>query len=312
MSDRDPVGPGAEEPDLVRLDEDFIRAATIQEPPARERALWVPDPRLPLEPLTPAPPPRWHRAVPAVLAAIALVGGLAGAVVLARPLPSPAPAAAPPVAPTSTAAAGAAPRATIDPADPFAGTPYAAYADGVAGIVLPEPAAVGGFSQTEVAAALQRSRAYLIAADLEPATLLGGSAAAAGALLDPGQARQALDTALRAPSAVLDPLAWLTRFDPTETALAAPVKVAGSMSYTAPGTGTLAVHLDYLLVYAAQRAGGGPVTLVVLHHVFDLVSDHVRPGFQFNATGHAATGAICGSTDGYLHPDWTAGAFACD
>lgn len=71
---------------------------------------------------------------------------------------------------------GAAPQTSapggLDPADPFADSPAADFATGEAGIVLPEPAAVGDFSRSEVADALEAVREALIQLRLDPRMLV--------------------------------------------------------------------------------------------------------------------------------------------
>jgi hypothetical protein len=317
MSDRDPVGPGQDDPEVVRLDEDFIRAATVKEPSARARMLAGarPHPAPEQEPWRSWPPPgarRGRRVVTALVAILAVVGGGLGVAVLYRPGAG-APANPVALAGTGVPAAGSAsatavPAMSVDPADPFAGSPAASFANGAAGIVLPAAAATGTFSAAEVADTLRLARAYLIAADLDRATVLGGSAAAVGALLDPRGARQALDAALRSPSATLNPLGWMTRFDPTETALVGSlIKVNGTTSYHATGTDELIVHMDYLVVYPVRRPGGGAPVRIVVRHILDLSVSRSAgtPGtLWLDGGSYGAAGADCDHANGYLHPSW--------
>jgi len=127
-------------------------------------------------------------------------------------------------------------------------------------------------------------------------------------LLDP-QERQRLDGALRSSSTGDDPLSWLTRFDPSETALVGPViKVRGTTTVRAAAAEELIVHVDYTVVYAVQRAAGGEVTRVVVRHIFDLASHHRRGATASTLSitdGRAgAAGVECEPHDGYLHPSY--------
>jgi hypothetical protein len=79
-----------------------------------------------------------------------------------------------PTAPRSTAAPRD-PVAAGPPADPFAGTPADDWADGANGIVLPAAKPIGGFTRDQVKFAYQRTRKLLVAANLDPTTLLGGA-----------------------------------------------------------------------------------------------------------------------------------------
>src|SRR5258708_29831848 len=77
--------------------------------------------------------------------------------------------------------------AAFSASDPFAGTPADSYADGAAGVVVPAPHAVGGYSASEVRAAYQTVRRILIAEHLNHKILAGGSPDAFARLLIPAQ-----------------------------------------------------------------------------------------------------------------------------
>src|SRR5580704_6560741 len=70
-------------------------------------------------------------------------------------------------------------------ADPFAGSPAERYQDGQAGIVPPAAHPVGGFSAAQVTAAYVVTERMLIAANLDPQTLRGGSPDTFARLLAP-------------------------------------------------------------------------------------------------------------------------------
>ena len=314
--------PGSDEPELIRLDEDFIRSASVKEPSARARMLaqkWAAEP--------PTDTRRWReggvdadwrptrrrrssRVVVALVAILAVIGTGLGVAVLYRPGSGGAPThAGPPAASVQATIDLPNGQSTLSPANPFLGPPANGYADNAAGIVLPAAAAKGNFTRTEVAAALQTARAYLIAADLDRTTLLGRSGAKAGALLDPHGSRQDLNAALRNPTADNDPLNYLTRFDPTETRLVGSViKLHGTTTYFARGADELVVHMDYLSVYPVQRPRGGPVTRVVVRHVYNLSIWHhrdvTRGTLWLGEASSYAAGVACATTHGYLHPQW--------
>jgi hypothetical protein len=198
--------------------------------------------------------------------------------------------------------------AAAEQGDPFAGSAAAQYADGADGIVLPEPAATGSFSAAEVADALQRSRAYLIASNLDRELLLDGPIDPVRALLDP-RSRGELDGALRNPSLFNDPLVWLTRFDRAETALVGQtIKVRGKTTVSLYEGRDLVVETEYLFVYAVQPAGGGSVERIAVYRRMqasyrhsDLTGTGTLPILVNNRGG---AGMTCGSADGYLHPNF--------
>lgn len=70
---------------------------------------------------------------------------------------------------TQAAPSGPAARstATADPAGPFAYTPAAKWAEGAAGIAIPEASDIDGFAAADVAAALSQVRSAMIAARLD-------------------------------------------------------------------------------------------------------------------------------------------------
>lgn len=116
--------------------------------------------------------------------------------------------------------------------DPFRGSPALQWADGAAGIELPAATPVAGMSSETVADALQKARQFLVAANLDPATLRGDRPASAIALLDPRQPDLLKDVEqyLKAPTAQDTPALLFTRFDPSRIKpVGDVVKVRGSM-----------------------------------------------------------------------------------
>ncbi|MFF8830620.1 hypothetical protein [Streptomyces sp. NPDC015131] len=144
------------------------------------------------------------------------------------------------------------------PEEPFRGSPAAGWADGAAGIALPEARATGGLSREQVARALADTRRLLIAANLDPATLRGDRPRAALALLDPRQedGRRALEKALTAPGPEQNPLWVFSRFDPSEVRPAGDVvKVLGTVTYEkGDQDGEVLVHTDHTFVYPVVKA----------------------------------------------------------
>ncbi|MFI0897272.1 hypothetical protein [Streptomyces sp. NPDC020983] len=206
-----------------------------------------------------------------------------------------------------------APPPAVDPgiptvSHPFAGSPALGWADGAAGIQPPHATAVGGVTAGQVAAALEETRAYLVAADLDPAALRGGFPAAALRVIDPANGEPAvMKAALRSPSRTKDPTVWFTRYDPQEVRpVGTVVKVRGRMTFAAADHGAVRVHADYSFVYAFTRTGdpNGPVTRLVARRVVDTewFPRSARGKVQLVKVGASFGGAGCGPYDGFLHP----------
>jgi hypothetical protein len=71
------------------------------------------------------------------------------------------------------------------PTDPFAGTPAAKYATGAAGLTLPKPSAVKGFSRIQVDKDLKQGKRAMIAGRLDPRMLTGHQASLLLTMLAP-------------------------------------------------------------------------------------------------------------------------------
>lgn len=226
--------------------------------------------------------------------------------------------------PPETAAPTSAPGA-VDPRTPtverpFAGSPAQNWADGAAGIVLPEATAVGSLSRARVEQALQQSRKLLIDANLAPATLRGERPAAALSVIEPRQKDllSLLNTALSKPDKEHDPLSMFSRFDPGEVRLAGDVvKTRGRMTFKAGDGASVVVHADYTFVYPLVRVGGDApreVARTIVRRVLDLeVSDPdtyaVTPGrIAVKRYDRDVGNTACDVHDGFLHPGFrTAG-----
>jgi hypothetical protein len=222
------------------------------------------------------------------------------------------PSAAPTIASTAATMAAAAP-----PALPFAGTPAQTWADGAAGIVVPAAKPVGDFTAAQVEAAYQTSRKLLIAGNLDKATLLGGPPTAFADLLNSQERALFLGNlnkkGVNQAGSPLSTRVEVTSFAPGSAELIGnAIKVQGAMSaksVTFLGTTALAIDVNYLFAYAVERPGNPTDwTRIVAHQYgsFDFASwgDPGGPMTPLDDTWGDHAGALCGSTDGYLRPDY--------
>ncbi len=221
--------------------------------------------------------------------------------------------------PVETAAPTAAPGAsdpekpTLD--KPFAGSPALRWADGEAGIVLPEAKAVGPVPEERVRQALKLTKELLVGANLDPKTVRGARPEAALSVLDPKQPEllDELDTALRSPSAKHDPVTLFSRFDPDEVRPVGDViKTRGHMTFKKGSHGGVAVRADYTFVYPVVRADGPvEVTRTIVRRVLDVeLADpaqyEVTPGRLLLLEYDQEIGnSSCDVHDGYLHPEFS-------
>ncbi|MFI9200863.1 hypothetical protein [Streptomyces sp. NPDC053048] len=196
---------------------------------------------------------------------------------------------------------------------PFAGSPAEEYADGAAGIVLPEAAAVGGASKEQVASALKLTKDFLVAANLDPATLRGERPAAALELLDPQQEEMItkVNAGLRKPDRENDPLALFSRFDPNEVRVVGDVvKTRGRMTFAEGKDGVVTIHADYTFVYPLTKKENGSrqvartiVRRVVDTEILDPARFSVTPGKLVIARHMMDIGnTTCDVHDGFIHP----------
>ncbi len=221
--------------------------------------------------------------------------------------------------PDETAAPTAAPGAS-DPETPtldrpFAGSPAERWADGEAGIVLPEAKAVGAVSEDRVEEALRLTKKLLVGANLDPKTVRGARPTAALSVLDPKQPEllDDLDTGLRSPSEKHDPVTLFSRFDPDEVRPAGDViKSRGRMTFKKGTQGGVAVRADYTFVYPVVRADGPTeVARTIVRRVLDVeLADpgryEVTPGRLLLMNYDQEIGnSSCFVNDGYLHPEFS-------
>ncbi|MBT2467585.1 hypothetical protein J7E97_06825 [Streptomyces sp. ISL-66] len=200
--------------------------------------------------------------------------------------------------------------------EPFKGSPALRWADGAAGIEIPPAEAVGGMSKEKVADALEKAKHFLVAANLDPATLRGERPGAALALLDPklGEYKTNLEAALERPSAENDPLDHFSRYDPAElTPVGEVVKVRGRMWVEAGDrAGKANVKTDYTFVYpfVKAKAGAEQVERTVLRREITFsIADPRRweatAGTLWIEENHSNIGnSACDAADGFLHPQF--------
>ncbi|MFE2526151.1 hypothetical protein ACFXEL_18135 [Streptomyces sp. NPDC059382] len=206
--------------------------------------------------------------------------------------------------------------------EPFRGSPALQWADGAAGIEVPEAKALAGLSREQVADGLARTRQLLTAANLDPNTLRGGHPRAALELLDPLQpsGRGVLERALAKPSAEADPLWLFSRFDPAEVRpYGEVVKTRGRMWFDSSREGEVLVHTDYTFVYPVVRAAPGSQEVartIVRRELTVAVSDprviEVTPGTLTIVTWSETAGNDdCDRRGtGHLHPTFRSDARA--
>ncbi|WP_240351300.1 hypothetical protein [Streptomyces olivoreticuli] len=196
---------------------------------------------------------------------------------------------------------------------PFAGSPAEQYADGAKGIVVPEAAATGAMSKERVATVLELTKDFLIAANLEPATIRGDRPAAALALLDPQQddVSTMVTTALDKPDREHDPLKLFSRFDKNEVRMVGEtVKTRGRMTFKEDADGSVIIHTDYTFVYPLTKRAqdSQEVARTIVRRVLDIsILDPARfkvtPGkLTFRSFNVDIGNSACNTYDGVLHP----------
>ncbi|MBL3670827.1 hypothetical protein JL475_33695 [Streptomyces sp. M2CJ-2] len=221
--------------------------------------------------------------------------------------------------PAETAAPTASPAHELFPdtptlQDPFRGSPAARYADGAKGIVLPEAKPIGSLSKEQVATALEATRAFIIDANLNPATLRGEHPKTAFARLDSeyDEFVPEIESWLNKPGKDADPTWLFTRFDPDEVDLVGKVvKTRGRMTFTAGEHGSVRIRADYTFVYPVMKVDGSTeVARTVVRRVLEF--DSYNPnGLQVTAGKLWVTAYNvdignddCRAPDGYLHPQF--------
>jgi hypothetical protein len=205
------------------------------------------------------------------------------------------------------------------PADPFANSPSDVWADGAAGITIPAASAHGPYTAAQVAAAYAQTRTILIAMNLDPATLRGGKPNALANLLISQQRKQFLDglskVGLDSHGFPVSTRTWVASFAPGTRFLTSVVKTRGTLSArvaTMSGVRVLSVEVNYIFVYAVASAHNAAAWLRVVDHATGSIdfAAWTDPGGQpepLDNVGIAHNGIVCGTDDGYIHPNFPSG-----
>ncbi len=203
------------------------------------------------------------------------------------------------------------------PADPFAGTPAASWADDGSGIVIPSAKPVGSFTAAQVNRAYETTRQLLIAANLDKQTLLGGAPAAFANLLTKQQRTEFLagldKTGVNRGGYPLSTRKWVASFAPGSAEFIGNViKVHGVMSARtareAGGT-VLDIQVNYLFAYPVEPPGDPSDWMRVIDHQYGSVAfaqwdDPRGPLEPWDQTLIGNAGLKCGTTDGFIHPSY--------
>jgi hypothetical protein len=302
---------------LREITEEIKRGPVIREPSAAERAARQAQPQAQRQAQRPR---KRARSARGWLIAI-VIFGIAGALTWARVGGS----AKNPADDTKPVTNGAAPHVSAStpagpPADPFTGSPADGYADGRAGIVVPAAHAVGSYSAAEVQAAYAEVRRLLIASNLDPQTLHGGSPDALANLLT-AQQRTFFVSRLNKIGAdkqgyELSTRDWATSFAPGTTQfIGDTIKVYGTMSAAAAqlnGRDVLRIYADYLFVYAVEPPHDPARWMRIVARNYGNVDFATwnDPGGQLEPwllSDVTTAGARCDINDGFVHPDFPSG-----
>ncbi|MBQ0983397.1 hypothetical protein KBZ10_02360 [Streptomyces sp. F63] len=254
-------GGGDDDYRSVVFDESFVRAARLQEFSARER---LTDRAPAVRDRSPWDRGRGHRQVLMLVVLITLAFGTAVYLGVRSPYQA---AAEHDPGPLRSAVLPLAPRGSVPGAAPgalFEHSPAADFRVGADGVSLPAARRTGNFSDSQVLAALDAAKEYIVRSSLDPDVLTGGTVRPVRVLVDPAQQEQ-FDRSMEDPAGDGRHAApgWLVRFDPGEVALADPgIRVRGSLAVTEAGPDQLEVTGDHVFVYAlraadAERAGDG-------------------------------------------------------
>ncbi|MEU3301242.1 hypothetical protein ABZ729_15665 [Streptomyces sp. NPDC006678] len=204
---------------------------------------------------------------------------------------------------------------TLD--EPFRGSPAAHWASGTAGITVPEAKATGWMSTAQVEHALEATRTFLVASNLDPGVPQGRRPNKAMSLINPHQkdVQAFLKTAFRAPSEDNDPLLLFSRFKTSQARLVGNViKTRGRISYEAGERGALQVTADVTFIYPVTRAAGDTDEIVRTIVRREVVMSWEDPAKVITESGTFSvssykldmTNGGCGSSTGYFTPTFGA------
>ncbi|MFD3324643.1 hypothetical protein [Streptomyces sp. NPDC058701] len=258
----------ADEYRSVVFDEDFVRAARIQEYSAQERmgeharavrsrSLWSGGAGTGSRGGTPGQGARQGRLL---VLFIALAFATAVYMGLRNPYVPPPEGVAEPLTSTVVPLAPGTPVPGGRPADLFAQSPAADYRIGAVGITMPAVRRTPHFTDAQVAIALSIAKDYLVQSSLDPDVLAGTASRPVRVLIDPDQLAQ-FDRSMASPSGDGRHAAtgWLVRFDPGAAVVADPrIRVSGTLGFEEVAPDVLEVATDHTFVYAVRPAGGPP------------------------------------------------------
>ncbi|MFJ9644830.1 hypothetical protein [Streptomyces sp. NPDC101206] len=251
----------------VVFDEDFVRAARLQEFSAQERmgeharavrsrSLWSGGAARPGN----GTPSRGARQGLLLVLLIALAFASAVYMGLRNPaVPEPDSRTEPltstviPLTPTVPVPGGR-------PVDLFANSPAAEFRVGAAGIAMPAVRRTRHFTDGQVVTALSIAKDYLVQSSLDPDVLAGTATRPVRVLVDPDQLDQ-FDRSMTSPSGDGRHAAtgWLVRFDAGTAVIADPrVRVSGNLAFEEVSADVLEVTTDHTFVYAVRPATGVP------------------------------------------------------
>ncbi|MGH3517564.1 MAG: hypothetical protein ACRDQ7_09165 [Haloechinothrix sp.] len=148
-----------------------------------------------------------------------------------------------PVSPTPTTRTSSF-RVQLD--QPFAATPAAGWSDGIDGITVPEPEAIGSFTTEQVADALKQVRDSIAAAHLDLRVLERHDVEPFLQTPAPDM-REVLRPELRTP---LDAAGFVTFIDESHRLLPVAPKTRGTLTVQAGDTGELKVTAKFAVTYA--------------------------------------------------------------
>jgi len=206
------------------------------------------------------------------------------------------------------------------PAFPFADSPASSWADGADGIIVPAARAHGPYAAAVVRSAYETTRQLLIAGNLNWPTLRGDPPTAFADLLTKQEREQFL-TGLRSRALDKDGTeqntrTWIASFAPGSTQfVTTTVKVHGQMSASVArdsGSEVLRINFDYIFVYAVEQPGNPSNWLRIVVQEsgsvdFTQWDDPGGPLEPWYNSGGSTAGDLCGTRDGYIHPDFPQG-----
>lgn len=155
---------------------------------------------------------------------------------------------------------------SLNPNDPFDGTPASAFTSAEEGISLPEATKTGGWASKDVGAVLEKTKTVLLSARADP-KVLGGDPSVYVDALAPNVRRQVKKELVSG----TDKLGYVTNLG-AGYELAKPIRAVGSLTVTAGTLDQLVVRADVVWVYPLrgplpEASTGAGVRLVVLHTV---------------------------------------------